>query len=377
MNGGVKPAASGLSVDFASLYERVELVVPLGSSLLPDRLKRRLIRDLVAENLDLIHGRRPGRRRRRWPLRDLTRLLFVMLLAVGLYGSSHLLAGRGQAQSPDAPARAAVLPGRLAEAAAPPAPAAVAEAALSTTRLPAPRPIDPAVFPLAVRRVAIDAGHGGTSFGAKAPRGPLEKELTLDIARRLERLLAASSFETLMTRESDRDVPLRERARRANEAGADLFLSIHLNWLEDPAARGIETYYAGASDDPSVNRLAAAENRESGYSLADLKPLLERIYTDVRQEESKQLAEDVQGALFRSLAAANPLLRDRGVKAAPFIVLITTEMPSVLAEVSCLSNREEARLLAAPEYRQAIAEALAQGVRSYAESVAAAPQKGT
>ncbi len=350
--------------------------MPLGSTLFPARLKRRLIRDLVAENIHLIQGTRPHRRRRR-PLRDITRLLLVVLLAIGLYGSSHLLAGRQQMAAPAMAARAAALPVPAASAAAAPAPASIAEAALPAALLPAPRPIDPTVFPLAVRRIAIDAGHGGASLGTRAARGPVEKELTLDIARRLERLLAASSFETLMTRAADRDVPLKERARRANEAGADLFLSIHLNWLEDPGARGIETYYAGTSDDPSVNRLAAAENRESGYSLADLKPLLERIYTDVRQEESRQLAEVVQGALFRSLAAANPRLRDRGVKAAPFIVLITTEMPSVLAEVSCLSNAEEARLLAEPEYRQAIAEALAQGVRSYAESVAAAPQKGT
>ncbi|HVF59012.1 MAG TPA: N-acetylmuramoyl-L-alanine amidase, partial [Thermoanaerobaculia bacterium] len=250
-------------------------------------------------------------------------------------------------------------------------------AARAAALLPAPRPIDPAVFPLAVRRVAIDPGHGGASLGTRAAQGPLEKELTLDIARRLARRLAADAFEPVLTRRGDREVPLKERARLANEAGADLFLSIHLNWIEDRAARGVETYYAGASDDPIVNRLAAAENHDSGYSLADLKPLLERIYTDVRQEESRRLAEVLQGSLVRSLTPANPALQDRGVKAAPFIVLITTEMPSVLAEVSCLSNEEEARLLASPDYRQAIAEALAAGVRSYAAGIAAAAQKGT
>ncbi len=338
-----------------------------GPTLFPDRLKRRLIRDLVEENLALIHGAPPRRRARRRPLRDAARLLLVAVLAVGLYGSSQLLADRERAET---------TAGVTAAAAAPAGRPSLAGAAAA--RLPAPVPIDPAVFPLAVRRVAIDAGHGGASYGARAPKGPIEKELTLDIAHRLEGLLVADSFETVMTRDGDRDVPLKQRAELANRAGADLFLSIHLNWIEDAGARGIETYYAGASADPMVNRLAAAENRESGYSLADLKPLLERIYTDVRQEESRQLAEVVQRRLFRSLAATNPALQDRGVKAAPFIVLISTEMPSVLAEVSCLSNRDEAHLLATPEYRQAIAAALAEGVRAYAASVAAAaPQKGT
>ena len=343
--------------------------MPLGLPALSARRKRRLLRDLVQENLELIHGLPPRRRRRRWLGREVLRLGVVLLLPVALYGSSQLLGGRGGREAPRA--AAAVTPAAVAPALA--APPAARAAAL----LPAPRPIDPAVFPLAVRRVAIDPGHGGASFGTRAAQGPLEKELTLDIARRLARRLAADAFEPVLTRRGDREVPLKERARLANEAGADLFLSIHLNWIEDRAARGVETYYAGASDDPVVNRLAAAENHDSGYSLADLKPLLERIYTDVRQEESRRLAEVLQGSLVRALAPANPALQDRGVKAAPFIVLITTEMPSVLAEVSCLSNEEEARLLASPDYRQAIAEALAAGVRTYAAGIAAAAQKGT
>jgi N-acetylmuramoyl-L-alanine amidase len=336
----------------------------LGLPALSARRKRRLLRDLVQENLELIQGLPPRRRRRRWLGREVLRLGMVLLLPVALYGSSQLLGGREAPQAVAAPA--ATVPAL----AAPPA-------ARAAALLPAPRPIDPAVFPLAVRRVAIDPGHGGASLGTRAAQGPLEKELTLDIARRLARRLAADAFEPVLTRRGDREVPLKERARLANEAGADLFLSIHLNWIEDRAARGVETYYAGASDDPAVNRLAAAENHDSGYSLADLKPLLERIYTDVRQEESRRLAEVLQGSLVRALAPANPALQDRGVKAAPFIVLITTEMPSVLAEVSCLSNEEEARLLASPDYRQAIAEALAAGVRTYAAGVAAAAQKGT
>jgi N-acetylmuramoyl-L-alanine amidase len=329
-------------------------------SLLPAaRLKRRLIDELVAENVALIEGVQPARRRRPRPLRDLTRLVLVILLAGGALRSSHLLAGRDgePASSGDAGGAASLAAGMDATAAETTSPAPAIEdrraggspgEGVLLAGLPRAAAIDPRVFPLAVRRVAIDAGHGGSSMGAMAPDLPAEKELTLDIAERLERLLAASEFETIMTRDSDHDVPLRQRARLANEAGADLFLSIHLNWLEDRGARGIETYYAGLNEDPTVNRLAMVENGEHGHSFSDLESLLERLLTDVRQEESRALAEVVQRALWTALQATNPLLQNRGVKAAPFTVLISTDMPSVLAEVSCLSHQDEARLLQTP-----------------------------
>jgi N-acetylmuramoyl-L-alanine amidase len=151
-------------------------------------------------------------------------------------------------------------------------------------------------------------------------------------------------------------------------------VSIHVNWIENRKARGVETYFLGATEDPFLTRLAAEENRESGYSMADMRKLLDGIYADVRHEKSHKLAETVQASLFSSLRKINPHLDDRGVKAAPFIVLLSTEMPAVLAEVSCLSNEEEAQLLAKPLYRQYIAEALASGVRSYADAVEGKPE---
>jgi N-acetylmuramoyl-L-alanine amidase len=172
-----------------------------------------------------------------------------------------------------------------------------------------------------------------------------------------------------MTRQEDRSLSLEDRGLAANRAGADIFVSVHLNWIEDRKTRGIETYYLGPTDDPFLTRLAADENRDSGYSLADMRRLLDRIYAGVRQEKSKKLAEVVQSSLFGSLAKMSPGLQNRGVKAAPFIVLLTTEMPAILAEVSCLSNEDEAELLTKPQYRQYIAEALAAGVRSYADTV--------
>ncbi len=271
--------------------------MPLGLPALSARRKRRLLRDLVQENLELIHGLPPRRRRRRWLGREVLRLGMVLLLPVALYGSSQLLGGRGGREAP-----------RAAAAATP-----AAAPALAAPSPPAPPPSFPRRGRSTPRSSRSPCGGWrstpATAAPASAPaprRGTLEKELTLDIARRLARRLAADAFEPVLTRRGDREVPLKERARLANEAGADLFLSIHLNWIEDRAARGVETYYAGASDDPIVNRLAAAENHDSGYSLADLKPLLERIYTDVRQEESRRLAEVLQGSLVRSLAPANP-----------------------------------------------------------------------
>lgn len=335
-----------------------------------DRLKRRILRELVQENVDLIEGVAPWRPRRRGGARLAARVLVLALLPLGLLGSNRVI-------STLAPAPAALQPARpvAAPAAVPGAPAPAVARPLPAS-FPAPQKIDPAVFPLAVRKIALDPGHGGDSLGTHAHGGLVEKELTLDVARRLERLLAERSFEVLMTRQEDREVSLEDRARLANQAGADIFVSIHVNWIENRQARGVETYYLGPTDDPYLTRLAAAENRDSGYSLADLRGMLERIYADVRQDNSRRLAESVQGSLFRSLGKVNPELADRGVKAAPFIVLLSTEMPAILAEVSCLSNEEEARLLTKPLYRQYIAEALAEGIGAYADAVERSGEKG-
>jgi N-acetylmuramoyl-L-alanine amidase len=195
-----------------------------------------------------------------------------------------------------------------------------------------------------------------------------EKDLTLDVALRLRELLAEAGFEVAMTREDDREVTLEERAGFANRAGADLFVSIHVNWIENRAVRGVETYYLGSTDDPFVTRLAAAENVDSGYAQADLKELLASVYAGLRGDASRRAAAEIQRALLRSLRSVNPAIADRGVKTAPFLVLAETEMPAVLAEVSCLSNHEEAELLSRPLYRQYIAEALAAGIVRFAES---------
>jgi len=325
------------------------------------RLKQRLLRAAVQENVDIVQGnwpRRNERKPRRWPWWTASLALVPLLVLIG----------STRTPARDAPAESLASPASNASLALPGATIPVSSVS-ADPRLQAPHSIDPAVFPLPVRRVIIDPGHGGRNRGTVSPRGLLEKDLTLDIAMRLGLLLQEAGYEIVLTRHGDEDVSLAERTVIANGTAGDAFVSIHVNWFTTRQSRAIETYYLGGTEDPELNRLAAAENGDSGYSLADFKRLLEGVYAGVRQEESRRLADAVDAALFRSLRVVNPALTDRGVKTAPFVVLIGTAMPAVLAEVSCLSNEEEAGLLTKPLYRQYIAEALAAGVRSYAGAV--------
>ncbi len=238
-----------------------------------------------------------------------------------------------------------------------------------TAATPKPTRLPGMVFPVEVQRIVVDPGHGGGDEGTRPRRARREG----DHARRRRRLasrLRAAGYETLLTRDSDQRVLLKDRSRTANEHQADLFVSIHVNSFEDGRTnRGIETYFLGPSDDPYLIRLASAENVESGYSMTDVKRLLESVYSDFRQEQSQALATSVQRRLVRSVREVAPEVVDRGVKSAPFLVLVSTEMPAILAEISCLSNREEAELLARPEYRDRLAQALFEGIQSYSHSV--------
>jgi N-acetylmuramoyl-L-alanine amidase len=230
----------------------------------------------------------------------------------------------------------------------------------------APRRLSRAVLPLSVRRIVLDPGHGGAQIGAVSDSGVSEKEITLDIALRLRRLLQDGLFEVLMTRETDTTLSLERRVAFANSSRADLFVSIHVNWIPLRQIRPLETYFAGPTDDPAALRLASMENRDSGYSLAAYRRLLEKIYIDARRDESHALAGTLNTELFRSLSQITPELENRGVKTAPFAVLVGTEMPAVLVEVSCLSNEADVRLLTMADYRDRIAMALLRGIRSYA-----------
>ena len=335
-----------------------------------ERVKRRVLEQAVAENLDVIRGLPPRAVR---PANRLFRIWLkrapFLLVPLTLAGSTYLV-------RQDAPHVAQTL---LSARGNP----RTEEQTGKQTGVSAPRegPVErvtAAAFPLAVRRVVLDAGHGGSDPGAIADK-VIEKDVTLDIGRRLRTLLEKEGFEVVFTRSDDRTIALRDRATAANASKSDIFVSIHVNTiLKHTASRGVETYYLGPTNDERLTKIAAAENRVSGYSMADMRKLLDGVYADARRDESQELAGAVQRQLFTTLRASDPGLENWGVKRAPFIVLVATDMPAILAEVGCISNDKEAAMLGRPEHRQKIADALFQGIRSYASANAAPRQeKGT
>jgi len=331
-----------------------------------ERIKRQLLRQAVAENLDTMRGLPPRAVR---PLRRGARIWLhrapLLLVPLALVGATYFANDR-------APLPLSVIP----SAARNPLPPVLRGDVSPTTRLDM-TPMSTSVFPLSVRRVVIDAGHGGNDPGASAVSKLTEKAVTLDVANRLRALLRRNGFDVVVTRGDDRLVALRDRAAMANTSNGDIFVSIHVNSIAThQAEHGIETYYLGPTNDPTLTRLAADENRTSGYSVADLRKLLDGVYADVRRDESHRLAAAIQQQLFDGLRSVDPGLKDWGVKRAPFVVLIATGMPAILAEVGCLSNDREAAMLGRPEYRQQIAEALFHGIHAYA-SAGDAPNKGS
>lgn len=240
-----------------------------------------------------------------------------------------------------------------------------------------PHPLDREVIPLGIKRIVIDPGHGGNEPGAISDSGVSEKDITLDIALRLRRLMEKGPFEVLMTRQGDQTLTVQKRVTFANTNKADLFISIHVNWTEPREIRPLETYFVGPTDDPATMNLARTENQESGYSFSEYRRVLEKIYIDTRRDESRSLAKHIQSELYRSLKPFNPPLHNRGVKMAPFLVLVGTEMPAILVEVSTLSNEDEVELLINPDYREKIALALSRGIRSYAKDLNRTARNGS
>jgi N-acetylmuramoyl-L-alanine amidase len=219
---------------------------------------------------------------------------------------------------------------------------------------------------LKVGRIVIDAGHGGHDCGTLGPGGIEEKDITLDVALRLGRLLKSRlGADIVYTRHDDTFIPLQTRTQIANAAHADLFISVHANSSPDPAARGVESYYLNFTSAPDALEVAARENADSGESISNLTDLVKQITLKDKIEESRQFAADVQQALYTGLEAGNPGLKDRGVKKAPFVVLIGANMPSILAEISFLTNPDDARELRQAAYRERIAESLYRGVARY------------
>ena len=222
---------------------------------------------------------------------------------------------------------------------------------------------------LGVARVVIDAGHGGHDPGAQG-NGVNESELTLDVATRLTKLLQKQpGVEVVMTRDSDVFVPLEERTAIANREGADLFLSIHANASRNPHAHGVETYFLNFASNPDAEAVAARENSSSGRAMHSLPDIVKAIALNNKIDESRDFADIVQRSMVHRLGTRNKQLRDLGVKQAPFVVLIGASMPSVLAEISFVTHRQEGTLLKSTAYRQQIAEALFDAVVKYQESL--------
>ena len=251
------------------------------------------------------------------------------------------------------------LPSKPAPASLPPAaPAANSNGKFSLSRQ----------LGLGVARVVIDAGHGGHDPGAHG-NGIDESELTLDVALRLQKLLEKSDVEVVMTRDTDVFIPLEERTAIANREGADLFLSIHANASRNVQARGVETYFLNFATNPEAEAVAARENATSGKPMHSLPDIVKAIALNNKINESRDLAETVQKSMVKRLGTKNKTLRDLGVKQAPFVVLIGAAMPSVLAEISFVTNRQDGTLLKTQTYRQQIAQALMDAVVGYQQSL--------
>jgi N-acetylmuramoyl-L-alanine amidase len=224
---------------------------------------------------------------------------------------------------------------------------------------------------LKIGRIVIDAGHGGHDTGTIGPTGLMEKDLCLDVALRLGKLIQQKlpDTEIVYTRSDDTFVPLEERTHIANDIKADLFVSIHANSSPDHGARGVETYYLNLRGSPEAMEVAARENAAGQGNIHDLEDMVKKIARTEKIDESKELAEDIQDSLSKRIQKTAKPVKNRGVRKAPFVVLIGADMPSILTEISFLSNPADEQLLKKPEHRQHIAEGVFAGMTSYLQSM--------
>lgn len=254
-----------------------------------------------------------------------------------------------------------------------------------TPVLPAPRPVNYDATPrasenasrsltralgLKVNRIVIDAGHGGHDDGTIGPNGTLEKDVVLDVALRLSKLVQSRmSAEVVLTRSDDTFIPLQERTAIANDRKADLFLSIHANSSPAPSVSGTETFYLNLTNSASALDVASRENAGADKSVGELHDLIQSIALNDKIAESETFAQTVETSLYGQAAKSNLAAKNRGVKRAPFVVLIGASMPSILAEIGFLTNPRDEANLSKPEYRQKVAEALYKGLAQYSQSL--------
>lgn len=222
------------------------------------------------------------------------------------------------------------------------------------------------MFGLGIKTIMIDPGHGGTDSGTIGKSGLKEKDITLDIAKKLrERLKQYSDYNVILTREDDTTLPLNKRVELAQKHKADLFISIHLNYLPTRPINMIETYYFGSSTDANALKVAEKENAGSQYTISEFKELIEKISLTLKLQESKGLATSIQKSLFLNSRKQNENIFNFGVKRAPFVVLLGVDVPAVLTEVSCISNKNEEKKLHTDSHREDIARYIETGILNY------------
>jgi N-acetylmuramoyl-L-alanine amidase len=222
------------------------------------------------------------------------------------------------------------------------------------------------VFGLAVKTIVIDPGHGGKDPGAVGAKGTLEKDIVLDIALSLQAILRQrGGYNVVLTRNTDTFVSLADRVRFSNEQHADLFISLHINALPQKEYNVTETFYFGPPSDDYTLHLAEQENRGSQVRSGDFKNMIKKIGDVLKEQESARLASIIQYSLFTNMEKYDRILADNGIKIAPFVVLLGVDAPSVLVEISCISNNEEEVNLNNAEYRNKITLSLVQGINGY------------
>lgn len=223
---------------------------------------------------------------------------------------------------------------------------------------------------LGIQRIVIDPGHGGSDPGCIGKKGAQEKDIVLDVCTRLKKLLSSKKgLEAILTRESDIFVPVENRTIIANQKQADIFISVHANSNTNKKHYGIETFYLNFSQDPSVNEIAARENATSTKNISEMKEIIEMIVKNSKIVESMELAEKIQKNMTKCLSKKYKNIKNLGVKGGPFWVLIGGEMPSVLVEISHLSNLREEERLKSPQYLQRIAQGIYEGIIEYIQSL--------
>ena len=224
------------------------------------------------------------------------------------------------------------------------------------------------IFGLDVQTIVIDPGHGGIDPGAIGVLKTKEKDIVLDIAKRLQMKLQQNGrYRVLLTRDQDTTMSLAERVEFANAGRTDLFISLHVNALPQKRFNVTETYYYGPPSDPETLRLAERENSGSGVLTKDFENMIKKIGNTFKEQESANLASAIQYSLFTNVKKYDKNIADAGIKIAPFVVLLGVDAPAVLVEISCITKKEEELKLNMPAYREEITTFLAQGIIRYLE----------